>query len=217
MSIHFIKLLDNISSLTLDNVGIITCSSCAKVFKIFDTWSTNNINSEIINFDHEIKEFHFYRNKSIELFSNSLRVDSREIILEKPIRSIKYFKDYISAISGANIVLYSIDLDLLAILSGHRGRIRDYTFSKDLLISVSEDRTLKIWNLNSYACDYTSSILSKSVLSCVDIDQDEIRLVVADEDCICIFFEIINRKRIHQLKKIDVGGIFNSSALQVCI
>ena len=215
MSVHYIAKLDNICSITLDEFGIIRYKSSASVFKLFDTWTTNSINSELIKFEQAIKEFQMHKNTTIELYGGSLIVDSKVILIERGIRLINATKKAIAAICGNNLNLYTASVGLIAELVGHLGRIRDYCFFQDKLFSVSEDRTLKMWNLESYCCEYTSCILSKAALSNVDVDYDGLRVVVADEDNIVIFFELIDGKWIKELKKVDVNKFFQEENTDV--
>lgn len=214
MSVHHIARLNCISSLTLDEVGIIKYHSSASVFKLLDTWTTNCIDSESIRFDEEIKEFLIHGNTSIELYAGCLKVDGQMISLEKSIRQVKAFRNVIAAICGSNLNLYDSN-SLIAVLGGHIARVRDYCFYQDKLFSISEDRTLKIWDLKGYFCEYTTSILSKAALSSLDVDHNGLRVVVADEDNVVIFFELVDGNRLKELKKIELQKIFQSKIQQV--
>jgi WD40 repeat protein len=207
MSVHFIARLENVSSLTLGEVGIIKYKSGASVFKVLDTWTTNSVVSESIHFDEEIKEFLIYGNTAIELYTGCLKIDSKIITLDKVIRQVKTCRNIIAAICGCNLNIYSTN-GLEAVLAGHLARVRDFCFYQDKLFSISEDRTLKIWDLKSYCCEYTTSVLSKAALSSLDVDHDGLRVVVADEDNVLIFFELADGKRLKLLKKIELQKIF---------
>lgn len=194
----------------MEEVGIIKYQSSAAVFKLLDTWTTNSITSELIKFENDIKEFIIYRNTPIELYPGYLKVDGKVITLEKSIRSIKAFQDIIVGICGNNLFLISASMGRSTVLAGHSSRVRDYCFFRDKLFSVSEDRTLKIWNLKTYVCEFTSSIISKAPLATVDVDNDGLRVVVADEDNVVFFFELTHGNRLKELRKIGIEKFFQS-------
>jgi WD40 repeat protein len=214
MSVHFIARLENVSSLTLGEVGIIKYSSSASVFKVLDTWTANSVVCESIQFEEEIKEFLIHGNAAIELYTGCLKVDSKIITLEKVIRKVKACRNIIAAICGCNLNIYSTN-SRLAVLVGHMARVRDFCFYQDKLFSISEDRTLKIWDLKYYCCEYTTSVLSKAALSTLDVDHDGLRVVVADEDNVLIFFELTDGKRLKLLKKIELQKIFQANMQEV--
>jgi hypothetical protein len=64
-------------------------------------------------------------------------------------------------------------------LEGHNGNVTASAFFKNkshLLLSISEDRTFKIWDMSSNNVLYQSAIISSSPFTCVDIDNDMVAI-----------------------------------------
>ncbi|KAI8827082.1 WD40-repeat-containing domain protein [Fimicolochytrium jonesii] len=87
------------------------------------------------------------------------------------------------------------------VLQGHLGRVSGCEFFTPLpdapdlaawLISVSDDRTFKIWDIQNASCLYQSTILSPSLLTTVALSPD--RFCLGSEDGILRFFEWTPRR-----------------------
>ncbi|KAJ3128499.1 WD repeat-containing protein 27 [Physocladia obscura] len=118
-------------------------------------------------------------------------------------------------------------------LEGHRGSVKAILFfqlneSVDCLISASEDRSFKVWNLSNFSCIYNSPILSAHSILSISLSPsyttltDRRILVLGTDDAMIHLHEIRSSKvsaasehvsiklEVRALKILKVENIFNS-------
>ncbi|TPX68688.1 hypothetical protein SpCBS45565_g02904 [Spizellomyces sp. 'palustris'] len=110
---------------------------------------------------------------------------------------------WIAASAGNLIYVVELETGRTICLEGHLARVtasefllpaEGYPQSKDWLVSISEDRTFKVWDVANRCCLYQSTILSPYPLTSVAIDPDHFRCCIGSEDGLLRFFELTPRR-----------------------
>nr|XP_057914298.1 WD repeat-containing protein 27 [Doryrhamphus excisus] len=100
--------------------------------------------------------------------------------------SFCFSDERVAACSGPTAyVLSSRKEDIISALTGHLGPVTSAEFcpwNKDILITTSEDRTFKVWDLNTETVFYQSYVLSASPLLSVLFLQDNRQIVTGSTD-----------------------------------
>jgi len=108
-----------------------------------------------------------------------------------------------------SIVIFDVQRNItLMQLDGHLSPVKSILFSrhlKDCLISVSDDRTFKIWNTSSKQIVYNSSVISASPFTFICEDPVLPRLVIASADGKLRYFDSLDNFRC--LSTVDISFI----------
>ncbi|XP_061602047.1 WD repeat-containing protein 27 [Cololabis saira] len=148
--------------------------------------------------------------------------------------SFSFSDEQVAVCSGATIyVLSSKKQEIIATLTGHLGSLTSAEFcpwNKNILVSTSEDRTFKVWDLKTEAVFYQSFVLTASpLLSVLFMVKD--RLLVAgaadgqvwsfslSDDCKCQLVTKMDlqmaekRHKVHDETECHQAGIAQQSAV----
>ncbi|XP_041063528.1 WD repeat-containing protein 27 [Carcharodon carcharias] len=104
-------------------------------------------------------------------------------------------------------VLNSKQEDILAILEGHLGMVTAAEFCPwqlNILISISEDRTFKVWDLTSNALLYQSAVLSGSPLLSLCMDNRANQFITGSANGQLDVFTLLNRQQCRRVLHIDL-------------
>lgn len=205
--------LDFITSITItpDDSQIITCSHDKK-FRIFNTQSrkveycstpmTNQISSIFLSPDSkylfiaagDIKVFSFLEKKII-----SFRLSNSHSNTVNCVEFDKKFKKVATGSKDKNIKIWKIaKKKVLKTLTGHTDEIAEliWTENEVLLVSVSIDKTVRIWNVDQgeqvSVCNLTSKVVK------VYIDKLNEILIVLTEDKLIRVFTVASGKLLNQ-------------------
>ncbi|OAJ43998.1 hypothetical protein BDEG_27300 [Batrachochytrium dendrobatidis JEL423] len=111
--------------------------------------------------------------------------------------SVHQSDNFVAAHLHDSIMVVAVSTGAAVELQGHLARITACQFfnhtanpaAKDWLLSVSEDRTFKIWNYSSLECLYSSSIVCSSPLTCISFDLVKPIFAIGSEDSIIRFYD----------------------------
>ncbi|XP_041866365.1 WD repeat-containing protein 27 [Melanotaenia boesemani] len=122
--------------------------------------------------------------------------------------SFCFSNERVAACSGAIIyILNSKREDVISTLTGHLGPITSAEFcswNKDILVSTSEDRTFKVWNLETKAIVYQSFVLSAfPLLSALLLEKDR-HLITGSADGQVWCFSLSDDYKCHLVTKMDL-------------
>ncbi|XP_069546342.1 WD repeat-containing protein 27 [Brachyistius frenatus] len=122
--------------------------------------------------------------------------------------SFCFSDERVAACSGATLyVLSSKKQEVISTLTGHLGPLTSAEFcpwSKDILVSTSEDRTFKVWDLKTEAVVYQSFVLSASPLLTVFFLEEDRHLVTGSTDGQVWCFSVNDDHKCRLVTKMDL-------------
>ncbi|XP_017268277.1 WD repeat-containing protein 27 [Kryptolebias marmoratus] len=122
--------------------------------------------------------------------------------------SFCFSDERVAACSGSNIhVLSSKRQEVICTLTGHLGPLTSAEFcpwNRNILVSASEDRTFKVWDLETKAVLYQSFVLSASpLLSVLFVEKDGL-LITGSADGQLWCFSLGDDHKCHLVTKMDL-------------
>ncbi|XP_061815017.1 WD repeat-containing protein 27 isoform X1 [Nerophis lumbriciformis] len=130
----------------------------------------------------------------------------------------------VAACSGVTAyILSSQKEEIISALTGHLGPVTSAEFcpwNKDVLITTSEDRTFKVWDLNTESVFYQSFVLSASPLLSVLILKDNRQIITGSTDgqvwCYSIradfTCQLVTKIDLHKSEQKHQAGMVDQSA-----
>ncbi|XP_069000177.1 WD repeat-containing protein 27 [Embiotoca jacksoni] len=122
--------------------------------------------------------------------------------------SFCFSDERVAACSGATLyVLSSKKQEVISTLTGHLGPLTSAEFcpwSKDILVSTSEDRTFKVWDLKTEAVVYQSFVLSASPLLTVFFLEEDRHLITGSTDGQVWCFSVNDDHKCRLVTKMDL-------------
>ncbi|KAM9345475.1 WD repeat-containing protein 27 [Symphorus nematophorus] len=122
--------------------------------------------------------------------------------------SFCFSDERVAACSGATVyVLSSKRQEVISTLTSHLGPLTSAEFcpwNKDILVTTSEDRTFKVWDLKTEAVSYQSFVLSASPLLSVFFFEENRRLVTGSTDGQVWCFSLPEDHKCHLVTKMDL-------------
>ncbi|XP_029377651.1 WD repeat-containing protein 27 [Echeneis naucrates] len=114
----------------------------------------------------------------------------------------------VAACSGASVhILSSKRKEVISSLTGHLGHLTSAEFcpwNEDILITTSEDRTFKVWDLKTGDVCYQSFVLSASPLLSVFFLEDTRYLITGSTDGQVWCFSLHDDHKCHLVTKMDL-------------
>ncbi|XP_037549125.1 WD repeat-containing protein 27 [Nematolebias whitei] len=114
----------------------------------------------------------------------------------------------VAACSGSNIyILTTTRQEVICTLTGHLGPLTSAEFcpwNRNILVSTSEDRTFKVWDLKTEAVFYQSFVLSASPLLSVLFLEKDGHLITGSADGQVWCFSLGDGIKCHLVKKMDL-------------
>eukprot|EP00066_Takifugu_rubripes_P002356 XP_003964244.2 PREDICTED: WD repeat-containing protein 27 [Takifugu rubripes] len=122
--------------------------------------------------------------------------------------SFCFSDERVAACSGTTIhVISSKNRSVISTLRGHLGPLTAAEFcpwNKDVLVTVSEDRTFKVWDFKDAAVRYDSFVLSASPLVSVLFREENRHLIVGSADGQVWCFSLHDDLKCHLVTKMDL-------------
>ncbi|XP_026165278.1 WD repeat-containing protein 27 isoform X2 [Mastacembelus armatus] len=122
--------------------------------------------------------------------------------------SFCFSDERVAACSGVTAyILNSKKHEVIATLTGHLGPLTSAEFcpwNKDILITTSEDRTFKVWDLKTQAVCYQSFVLSASPLLSAFFLETNRHLITGSTDGQVWCFSLPNDCKCHLVTKMDL-------------
>ncbi|XP_028279249.1 WD repeat-containing protein 27 [Parambassis ranga] len=122
-----------------------------------------------------------------------------------------YSDERVAACSGATIyVLSSKRQEVISTLTGHLGPLTSAEFcswNKDLLVTTSEDRTFKVWDLKAEVVVYQSFVLSASPLLSVCFSEKDNHLITGSKDGQVWCFSLKDDHKCQLVTKMDLQAM----------
>ncbi|XP_010755045.3 WD repeat-containing protein 27 isoform X1 [Larimichthys crocea] len=122
--------------------------------------------------------------------------------------SFCFSDERVAACSGATLyVLSSKRHEVISTLTSHRGPLTSAEFcpwNKDIIVTASEDRTFKVWDLKTEAICYQSFVLSASPLLSVFFLEENRHLITGSTDGQVWCFSLAEDHRCHLVTKMDL-------------
>nr|XP_046258175.1 WD repeat-containing protein 27 isoform X2 [Scatophagus argus] len=122
--------------------------------------------------------------------------------------SFCFSDERVAACSGATVyVLSSKKHEVISTLTSHLGPLTSAEFcpwNKDFLVSASEDRTFKVWNLKTETVCYQSFVLSASPLLSVFFLEENRQLITGSTDGQVWCFTLPDDHKCHLVTKMDL-------------
>ncbi|KAM9727127.1 WD repeat-containing protein 27 isoform 1-T1 [Menidia menidia] len=119
-----------------------------------------------------------------------------------------FSNDRVAACSGTTIyVLNSKREETISTLTGHLGPLTSAEFcpwNKNVLVSVSEDRTFKVWDLKTEAVFYQSFVLSGAPLLSILFLETDRHLMTGSADGQIWSFSLSDDQKCQLVKKMDL-------------
>ncbi|XP_064858659.1 WD repeat-containing protein 27 [Oncorhynchus nerka] len=117
----------------------------------------------------------------------------------------------VAACSGAKVYILNSNIEeALSVLAGHLGPLTAAEFcpwDKDILVSISEDRTFKVWGLKMEQILYQSAVLSASPLLSMLFLEKSRQLVTGSADGQVWSFTLPEDHRCHLVTKLDLHKV----------
>ncbi|XP_034465303.1 WD repeat-containing protein 27 [Hippoglossus hippoglossus] len=122
--------------------------------------------------------------------------------------SFCFSDERVAACSGATVyILSSKRNEVISTLTGHLGPLTSAEFcpwNKDILITTSEDRTFKVWDLRTEAVCYQSFVLSASPLLSACFVEETRQLITGSTDGQVWSFSLNDDHKCHLVTKMDL-------------
>ena len=112
-------------------------------------------------------------------------------------------------------IINSISSELIATLTGHDGDVTAAEFCEhklSLIITVSEDRTYKLWDLSKGEIIYKSSILSAYPFLCVAVNPLELTFACGSSEGRLRIFDLSSEKMLHDVDLLKAIDLFRLEA-----
>ncbi|KAL4238028.1 WD40 repeat-like protein [Mactra antiquata] len=121
----------------------------------------------------------------------------------------------VAACVGYNIIILNALVERqIAVLEGHNGAVTAAEFCPhytSTLVSISEDRTFKVWNLEDLTLVYQSPILTASPFLSLSMCVDQPYTAIGAADGVVRIFDLTDDNGFRCLHQIDVGPVTISS------
>ncbi|XP_029305795.1 WD repeat-containing protein 27 isoform X2 [Cottoperca gobio] len=122
--------------------------------------------------------------------------------------SFCFSDERVAACSGATVyILSSKRHEVISTLTNHLGPLTSAEFcpwNKDILVTTSEDRTFKVWDLKTVAVFYQSFVLSASPLLSVFFLEENRHLITGSTDGQLWCFSLHDDHKCHLVTKMDL-------------
>ncbi|XP_038593964.1 WD repeat-containing protein 27 [Micropterus salmoides] len=122
--------------------------------------------------------------------------------------SFCFSDERLAACSGATVyILNSKRQEVISTLTSHLGPLTSAEFcpwNKDILVTTSEDRTFKVWDLKTEAACYQSFVLSATPLLCVFFLEENRHLITGSTDGQVWCFSLPDDSKCHLVTKMDL-------------
>ncbi|XP_037639064.1 WD repeat-containing protein 27 isoform X2 [Sebastes umbrosus] len=122
--------------------------------------------------------------------------------------SFCFSDERVAACSGATVyILSSKRHEVISTLTSHLGPLTSAEFcpwNKDVLVTASEDRTFKVWDLKTEAVCYQSFVLSASPLLSVFFLEENRHLITGSTDGQLWCFSLPDDHKCHLVTKMDL-------------
>ncbi|XP_051233705.1 WD repeat-containing protein 27 isoform X2 [Dicentrarchus labrax] len=122
--------------------------------------------------------------------------------------SFCFSDERVAACSGAAVhILTSKRHEVISTLTGHLGPLTSAEFcpwNKDILVTTSEDRTFKVWDLKMEAVCYQSFVLTASPLLSVFFLEENRHLITGSVDGQVWCFSLPDNHKCHLVTKMDL-------------
>ncbi|XP_078129687.1 WD repeat-containing protein 27 isoform X2 [Sander vitreus] len=122
--------------------------------------------------------------------------------------SFCFSDERVAACSGATVyILSSKRHEVISTLTSHLGPLTSAEFcpwNKDILVTTSEDRSFKVWDLNTEAVCYQSFVLSASPLLSVFFLEENRHLITGSTDGQLWCFSLPDDHKCHLVTKMDL-------------
>ncbi|XP_070697667.1 WD repeat-containing protein 27 [Pempheris klunzingeri] len=122
--------------------------------------------------------------------------------------SFCFSDERVAACSGATVYILSLKRhEVISTLTNHLGPLTSAEFcpwNKDILVTTSEDRTFKVWDLKTEAICYQSFVLSASPLLSVSFSEDDRHLITGSADGQVWCFSLPDDHNCHLVTKMDL-------------
>ncbi|XP_056148230.1 WD repeat-containing protein 27 [Lampris incognitus] len=116
--------------------------------------------------------------------------------------------ELVSVCLGTAVYLLSTQREeVVSTLTGHRGPLTAAAFcpwDKDILVTISEDRTFKVWDLRTESVRYQSFVLSASPLLSVFFMEESRQLITGSNDGQVWCFSLPEDHKCHLVTKMDI-------------
>ncbi|XP_031435429.1 WD repeat-containing protein 27 isoform X2 [Clupea harengus] len=117
----------------------------------------------------------------------------------------------VSACSGSNMyILNSKKEEVLAVLKGHLGPLTASVFfpwDPNVLVSTSEDRTFKVWDVTKEEILYQSAVLSSCPLLCVYVTEEGRQLITGSADGQVWHHTVLDDYKCRLVMKLDLPNM----------
>ncbi|XP_034041297.1 WD repeat-containing protein 27 [Thalassophryne amazonica] len=125
--------------------------------------------------------------------------------------SFCFSDERVAACSGRTVhILSSKRQEVIATLSSHMGLVTSGEFcpwNKDIFVTTSEDRTFKVWNLNTHSVCYQSFVLSACPLLTVLLLEETRHIITGSADGQAWCFSLSDDHKCHLVTSVDLHNI----------
>ncbi|XP_071387660.1 WD repeat-containing protein 27, partial [Centroberyx affinis] len=122
--------------------------------------------------------------------------------------SFCFSDERVAACSGTTVyILSSKRQDMISMVTGHLGPLTAAEFcpwNKEILVTISEDRTFKVWNLKTESVYYQSFVLSASPLLSVFFLEESRQLITGSTNGEVWCFSLPDDHTCHLVTKMDI-------------
>ncbi|KAM3863052.1 WD repeat-containing protein 27 [Diretmus argenteus] len=122
--------------------------------------------------------------------------------------SFCFSDERVAACSGATVyILSSKREEVSSVLTGHLGPLTAAEFcpwNKEILVTIAEDRTFKVWDLKTKSAYYQSFVLSASQLLSVFFLEESRQLITGSTDGQVWCFSFHNDHKCHLVTSMDI-------------
>ncbi|XP_067379433.1 WD repeat-containing protein 27 isoform X2 [Channa argus] len=125
--------------------------------------------------------------------------------------SFCFSDERVAACSGVTVYILSSEKhELISALTGHLGPLTSAEFcpwNKDIIVTISEDRTFKVWNIKTEAVCYQSFVISASLLLSAFFLEENRHLVIGSNDGQIWCFSLPDNHKCQLVTKMDLQNM----------